>query len=399
MDPSNFRSETPKISFIAFSNTWGRIDANRLIFGRIIVLIQCHQFGWKITACLLFSCAYLLAPSSAGAEPAATAGGLPPLSAEEASAYAAIPSDPPPKKLNRNSHFFISDEKGHEWWRPVIDDLGGALIGVGTNQNYALAGWAKSEVLFLVDFDQYIVDLHGAYRVAFETSKTPLEFIAFWSKKRKTRSMRTLKKHFKDPGERKRVLRSFRMARAFVHRTLRRLRWKFRKAKVPCFMADQKSYDYIVDLHRKNRVFAIRGDLTATKTINGIAQSLKRFNREVGIIYVSNAEGYFGRRRVPRQYLENLIALPSNEKSRILRTYPWRAKGDKYHQYAFIHQEFSHLKSWYDTRPSFGLYQMIGRPRINGRAVASTRSPKVKPKKRRYRRSAKLRKRKSKKKR
>ena len=46
-----------------------------------------------------------------------------------------------------------------------------------------VAGWARPEVLVLMDFDIYITWLHKAYRVAFEEAKTPDAMIALWQEK------------------------------------------------------------------------------------------------------------------------------------------------------------------------------------------------------------------------
>ena len=43
------------------------------------------------------------------------------------------------------------------------------------------------EIVFLLDFDQLIVDLHGAYQIAFMNTSTPEEFILFWGKSNQAR--------------------------------------------------------------------------------------------------------------------------------------------------------------------------------------------------------------------
>ena len=54
------------------------------------------------------------------------------------------------------------------------------MIGVGAEQNYVLAGWARPQVLVLMDCDADMVQLHEAYRACFELAAKPDEFIALW---------------------------------------------------------------------------------------------------------------------------------------------------------------------------------------------------------------------------
>ena len=50
-------------------------------------------------------------------------------------------------------------------------------MGVGTDQNYLIAGWSRPEVLVLMDFDQVVVDLHRVYQLAFLHAESPEAFL------------------------------------------------------------------------------------------------------------------------------------------------------------------------------------------------------------------------------
>ena len=47
----------------------------------------------------------------------------------------------------------ISDESDHWHYAPVLKDIGGAYIGVSTNQTYEMVSWARSSLVFMVDFE------------------------------------------------------------------------------------------------------------------------------------------------------------------------------------------------------------------------------------------------------
>ena len=52
-----------------------------------------------------------------------------------------IVPDPPPPHLVRGTHYVISNEDRHDLWLKTVQGKGGAYLGVGTDQNYVLAGW------------------------------------------------------------------------------------------------------------------------------------------------------------------------------------------------------------------------------------------------------------------
>src|SRR5690606_20098978 len=85
---------------------------------------------------------------------------LGPLPDEVRARFEGLPRDPKPDALVRNSHYWISNELNQDLWYEHVADLGGAYLGVGTDQNYLLAGWAKSDLVVVVDFDEAIADLH-----------------------------------------------------------------------------------------------------------------------------------------------------------------------------------------------------------------------------------------------
>ena len=107
-----------------------------------------------------------------------------PLAAHVRAAFDAISPDPPPEETTRGSHYWISNELSHWVMRDRISNVGGVYIGVGTEQNYLLAGWARSAFLVLLDFDQSISDLHHAYAAFFMAAETPEEFLAYWDEDR-----------------------------------------------------------------------------------------------------------------------------------------------------------------------------------------------------------------------
>jgi len=243
--------------------------------------------------------------------------GLPPCPQALADALMAVPFDPLPKELSANSHFVVSDEKAHWLFHDAAKDRGGALMGVGTDPNYLMAGWARPEVLVLLDFDQVVVDVHAVYRLIFLNSPDPRSFVAAWSKLQAPVVEGWIAKAHPDEAARNRVLKAFRMSRNLVEWRLVGMIKAYKAQGVKTFLDDPVQYRYLVDLFRAGRVFAIRGDLTGTRAVRGVGKALSDAGVPLRVLYLSNAEKYF---EFTKDYKANMRALPFDDRTVVLRT-------------------------------------------------------------------------------
>ncbi|MGK0359647.1 MAG: hypothetical protein ACI9U2_001953 [Bradymonadia bacterium] len=293
----------------------------------------------------------------------ATPAGLPgPLTDAQKAAFAQIEADPPPPEIVRNSHYWISNEYRHDLFKDRIADLGGVHIGVGTDQNYLLAGWSKPEMLILMDFDTYIPRIHRAYGIAFEKSATPEAFLAFWQADNAEAVMARLATDFGadkdgDVGkEGKRIVRSFKTARPLIQKRLKRTLRKYKKRGVSTFLDDAEQYAYIKTLWATGRVIAIRGDLTATKTMQTIAKAAIDAGMVVRTVYMSNAPQYFN---FEAQFRANIAALPFDDKSVFLHTLTRGAFGYADGYYHYNVQPGLNFQVWMETSRYRKLTQIL----------------------------------------
>lgn len=243
--------------------------------------------------------------------------------------------DKPPEAITRDTHYWTGNEDNLQLFHPHVKDLGGVYIGVGTDQNYLMAGWAKSDVLVLMDFDQSIVDIHGVYRAIFKTAKTPEEFLDLWHAKKRKTVRKLVKEEFKKEKRKKwAALKAYGTARWSIYRRLVRIRDQFKDLEMGSFLSDQAQYDHIRKLYLDEKVFRVRGDLTAPRAMRSIGKAAKAADLPVRILYLSNAEQYFTYKRAFRK---NIKALPLDDKSVIIRTSGWRrfksVKGKDYYHY------------------------------------------------------------------
>lgn len=314
-----------------------------------------------------------------GATPAVPA--LQALPHAHAEALKQIESDPLPKHLTQGLHFVVSDERHHFHFRKDIENLGGVFIGIGTNQNFAMASWARPDLLILVDFDQMIIDVHNAYRAAFLHAPDPRAFVDLWTKENKKTFEQAIATTWTDKGERRSALRGYRYARRRVLRRLREVRRIYAKADQSSYLSSQEDYDYLVSLYKANRVISVRGDLTLNGALQKLAALLHQQKRTVRTLYLSNTESYFS---WGEAFRTNMRAMPTDERSVVLRTRDWRpkmadgSKGAVF--YAYHTQSYALFRRWLDKPKVRGVRNMLPwKSRVDGPYPLVEEPPTTKP--------------------
>jgi hypothetical protein len=285
---------------------------------------------------------------------------LPALSDEARALLSAVRPDPEPESLVRNSHYWVSNEHNHQvWLEPLKAVSGGAYVGVGTDQNYLLAGWSKPEVMILMDFDGEIAKLHEIYEYFFAISASPKTFHLRWKRAYAEDSKEKLAAYFTARFERlqpnlsdkqraklvKQRVKIYQLTRGLIDRRLARTHKKYQALKQPTFLSDQAQYDHLRALWAQGRVLAIRGDLTADQTMLDIAHTLKAMSLSLNTLYLSNAEQYF---ELTPGYRRNIIELPWGERGVALRTLGWRVWGflDEEEKYHYNYQGGANFRAW-----------------------------------------------------
>lgn len=268
-----------------------------------------------------------------------------------------IPRDKRPKSIIRNIHYIVSNENRHYLWRSAIEGKGGIYVGVGAEQNYILAGWSRPEVLVLMDFDQWIVDLHEGYKALFIRAETPEQFLELWSKKRRPEAVAAITATVKARKDQARIISVFRSSRHRVERHLRKIAKEYRSYQSPCFLTDEAQYTHIRSLALRGHFLAVRGDLTADKAVKGISTFARAVNIPVRVFYLSNAEYYFSYSQ--GRYRSNMTSLFVDDESVILHTHPYQ--GWSYH---YIYQSGLNFKAWLTSRKVGSLRSMMRRGRV-----------------------------------
>jgi len=256
------------------------------------------------------------APSPAAAPVPARAGGLEPLSRERRTMMLAGAEDtltPTP------IHYVKSNEVRHDVWFPYVAGLGGAYLGVGSDQNYTVAAIARSELMFLSDIDRSVVDLHRVYEVLIEASEEPAALVQRFAGSETEASIALLTTAFAElpPPEQRRLIGLYRAARETVYIHLQRVIKRHQGEAPTSWLSDRALYDHIRALFKADRVRAMGGDLTGANSLQTAASAARTLSVPFRVIYLSNAEEYFN---YSPQFIANFEAFPVEDRSVVLRT-------------------------------------------------------------------------------
>ncbi len=237
--------------------------------------------------------------------------------APDLAALSALPTEPEPASITRGQHYWIGNEDRLDLFYNDIVDLGGMHIGVGAEQNWLLCGWSRCEVLLLMDCDQAVVDLHNAYIATFAETPTREGFLELWRDRTRKASRAAVITRY-DGRQALGALKAVDVGRWSIERRFARLITQLSTRQLPSFLTDDAQYAHLHELAAASRVFAVRGDLTAKKTVIAIGAAAIAAPIEVRTLYLSNAEQYF---KYNKQTRKNLLSLPIGGRSVVMRTH------------------------------------------------------------------------------
>jgi hypothetical protein len=259
------------------------------------------------------------------------------VSARLKGALEALPRDA--HAIINNSHYVVSNEFDHHRLGPYVEAKGGVFMGIGTDQNYMLIPWSKPRYVIMLDIDQVISNVHHVYRVAFTVSRTPNSFMLFFGRGRMARSLRAIRAQVPAGRQRKVLTDTLRRFGGRIYRRLKRVRARLNMVGVKAYLNDQTHYDYLATLCREGRFFAVRGDLTGTRTIKNISAILRGLGLTVGSFFFSNAERYF---KYTPAFKANMQSLPFAPNSQIIRT----SKYPRRRTYQYYFQTAGNFRKW-----------------------------------------------------
>jgi hypothetical protein len=221
--------------------------------------------------------------------------------------------------------YVMSNESRHDLWFPYIDGVGGAYVGVGSDTNYTLMGYARSEVVFLVDHDPRIVDVHRIYEILIKASADPETLLHHFERDQREATIALIEAATAGlPAERQRdLVRTYQAYRETLRRYLPKLRARRRNGCPSTWLSNPSIYEHVRTLYQQGRVRIMPGDLRGKTTLPTVITALRALEMPVKVLYLSNAEQYFAYTKNVRT---NLGTLPVASGGVVLRTIfqePW----------------------------------------------------------------------------
>lgn len=213
--------------------------------------------------------------------------------------------------------YFRSNEWRQDLLRPHLSGLGGAIVGVGSDQLYTMAALAGSSLIVSVDYDARIRLVHKIYGVIVPRCETPAALIEAFSDAQKTATTALLSTQLAGDPDLGEILRQYDRQQHAWWVYLRRVERVQRDGRPISWLGDATMYQHVRDMHRNGRVIARTGDVTATTTLAAVGRALGRLGVKARIVYFSNAEQFFN---YTPEFLANMRGLPTDDRSVVVRT-------------------------------------------------------------------------------
>ncbi len=273
------------------------------------------------------------------------------------------------KKQLFADHYPSSNERRIDLFRPHIEGIGGAYVGVGTDQNFTFIAWARSPVAYLMDFDSVIVYVNRLHFLFLKESPDFATFKRMWARSSRKETAELIQKRLGNAPDYARYVEAYKVAlRGYtgVPDRLKELEWMSRHFGFRSFHNDPEDYRFIRQMVLEGRIQAVLGDMNGTITFREISDSARRLHIPIRLVYLSNAEEYF---RYPQPFRDTIQGLFTDEKGMIIRTVTAGAKefgypeGEKFvetHPFHYNLQNIKKMAVWMKDVPHpLWVYHML----------------------------------------
>jgi hypothetical protein len=249
---------------------------------------------------------------------------------------------------------------------------GGAYLGVGPDQNFTYIAQIKPRVAFMIDIRRDCLLQHLLFKSVFLMARNRIEFLSLLFgrplprdfKKWTNRSITDLTDYVdRTPADDKliertraeirrklatfgvplserdietldEIYRAFYQSGLEVRYTIRdRPTGRFFPAyrelllerdldgKQRNYLAIEEDFQFLKGMQEKDLIIPVTGDLSGPKAIHAIGEYLREINERVSAFYDSNVEFYLVRNGSFDRFVDNLRALPIDERSVLIRSY------------------------------------------------------------------------------
>ena len=253
-----------------------------------------------------------------------------------------------------------------------IGTTGGAYIGVGPDQNFSYSAHVRPRIAYIIDIRRDNLLHHLLYKALFTHARNRIEFLALltgravpedpgqWNDRgiadlvayidaqpadaqrhrAAAERLRTTIRDFGVPLDSRDVQTIEDIHRAFheagldlrftslgrgprpYYPTLRQLLLETdRDGTLGNYLAEERHFRFVKSLQEANRIIPVVGDLAGEHALRAIGDDIRRRGEAVSAFYTSNVEYYLMADGKFQRYLDNVLALPRDGRSVIIRSY------------------------------------------------------------------------------
>jgi len=219
------------------------------------------------------------------------------------------------------THYIYPNEDRGFITYPYIENRGGALLGVGSDQNYTFAAIARSELVFLMDYDAIVVHIHRVNQAFIKHEESPDGFVERWNPENRAESLEIIAKEWEGDPMASVYQRTLRSLNNIMYRHYKRTRAPSESGQTS-WLRDEAKYDYVRDLWQKGRIRTLKGDMLGPNAMMGVGKALHELGVPMRIYYTSNAPNAWGGAMTP-EYKRNVLSFPMDEQSVVLQALGW----------------------------------------------------------------------------
>jgi hypothetical protein len=237
-------------------------------------------------------------------------------------------------------HYVAGNEKALYAFEPHVRELGGAYVGVGSDQGYVFVGWMQPELAVFVDYDREVVEVHAVHQALIRAARDPEHLVYLWSADGREEAKAALESAFLDAELAVKRWRTYSKHRWVIHRRMSTMRKRHVALGVKTFVSDADTLGRIKAMLEEGRICVIQGNLLEKGAIQRLGAALSEVGLTVRGMYLSNAEEYWS---YSKTFRENLHSLPFDDRALVLRTIvTWEYNND----YRYNVQAASNYLSW-----------------------------------------------------
>lgn len=253
-----------------------------------------------------------------------------------------------------------------------IGTTGGAYIGVGPDQNFTYIAHVRPRIAYIIDIRRDNLLHHLLYKALFTHARNRVEFLALLTGRAAPadaagwdgRSIEEIiawidgqrpdaERHRATVAQLRTTIRDFGLPlgdddfgtieniHAAFHQagldlrftsygrgprpyypTLRQLLLETdREGRHGSYLAEEEHYRFVRSLHQSDRIIPVVGDLAGPHALRAIGEDIRRRGEILSAFYTSNVEYYLMADGKFEQYFDNVLSLPRDPQSVIIRSY------------------------------------------------------------------------------